>query len=151
MNPPFAKVFLDTSVIFAAVLSPQGGARMVLRLGEIGYLRLMVGPQVLRECEEVVRRKAPGSLSDLALLLNAAHVEMTPEASPKALEQALQWISYPPDARILAEALEARADGLVTHDARHLLTLPPDALPLRMGTPSDLLGWLRQSLTQQAR
>jgi predicted nucleic acid-binding protein len=104
----------------------------------------------LRECEEVVRRKAPSSLSDLALLLNAAHVEMTPEASPKALEQALQWISDPPDARILAEALEARADWLVTHDARHFLTLPPDALPLRVGTPGDLLGWLRQLLIQQA-
>ena len=53
----------------------------------------------MRECEEVVRRKAPSSLSDLALLLNAAHVEMTPEASPKALEQALQWISDPPPGR----------------------------------------------------
>jgi predicted nucleic acid-binding protein len=104
----------------------------------------------LRECEEVVRRKAPSSLSDLALLLNAAHVEMTPEASPKALEQALQWISYPPDTRILTEALEARADWLVTHDARHFLTLPPDALPLRVGTPGDLLGWLRQLLIRQA-
>lgn len=104
----------------------------------------------MRECEEVVRRKAPGSLSDLALLLNAAHVEMTPEASPKAPEQALQWISDPPDAGILAEALEARADWLVTHDARHFLTLPPDALPLRVGTPGDLLGWLRQLLIQQA-
>jgi hypothetical protein len=59
VNPPFAKVFLDTSVIFAAVLSPQGGARMVLRLGEIGYLRLRVGPQVLRECERSCAAKLP--------------------------------------------------------------------------------------------
>ncbi|WP_376793437.1 putative toxin-antitoxin system toxin component, PIN family [Thermoflexus sp.] len=151
MNPPLAKVFLDTSVIFAAILSPQGGARMVLRLGEIGYLRLLAGPQVLRECEEVVRRKAPDSLPDLALLLDTARLEVTGEASPEALEQAQRWLSYPPDARILAEALEAGADWLVTHDARHFLAVPPDVLPLRIGTPGDLLAWIRELLTRQAR
>lgn len=148
MSQPLAKVFLDTSVIFAAVLSPQGGARMILRLGEIGYLHLLVGPQVLRECETVVRRKAPDTLPDLALLLDTARVEVTSEAGQESLEQALRWLSHPPDARILAEALEAQADWLVTHDVRHVLAIPPDALPLRIGTPGDLLQWLRQSLTQ---
>jgi predicted nucleic acid-binding protein len=149
VNPPPAKVFLNTSVIFAAVLSPQGGARMILHLGEIGYLHLLAGPQVLRECEEVVRRKAPSSLPDLALLLDAARVEITPEASPESLQRALRWLAYPPDARILAEALEAGADWLVTHDVRHFPALPPNALPLRIGTPGDLLGWLREVIIRQ--
>ena len=146
MNPPVAKVFLDTSVVFAAVLSSQGGARMLLRLGETGYLRLLVGPQVLKECEAVVRRKAPDTLPDLALLLDAARVEITGEASPESLESARRWLSYPPDALILAEALEAQADWLVTHDVRHFLTIPPDVLPLRVGTPGDVLEWLRQGI-----
>ena len=147
MNLPVAKVFLDTSVVFAAVLSPQGGARMLLRLGEIGVLHLLVGPQVLQECEAVVRRKAPDTLPDLALLLDAARVEVTGEAGPESVQAARRWLSYPPDALILAEALEARADWLVTHDVRHFLAIPPGALPLRLGTPGDLLHWLRQTLT----
>ena len=57
--PTFAKVFLDTSVIFAAVLSPQGGARMVLRLGEIGYLRLMVSPRSCGNAKRSCAAKLP--------------------------------------------------------------------------------------------
>lgn len=85
---PVAKVFLDTSVIFAAVLSPNGGARMVFRLGEIGYLQLMAGKQVLKECEEVVRRKAPETLPELAVLLDVVNLVVTPEASVEHLERA---------------------------------------------------------------
>ena len=43
MTPKNLKVFLDTSVIFAGILSPSGGSRKLLPLGEIGLLQL-VGP-----------------------------------------------------------------------------------------------------------
>jgi hypothetical protein len=49
--PTFAKVFLDTSVIFAAVLSSQGGARMVLRL--------MVGPRSCGNAKRSCAAKLP--------------------------------------------------------------------------------------------
>lgn len=39
----------------------------------------------------------------------------------------------------------------MTHDARHFLAVPPDALPLRIGTPGDLLAWLRESLAREAK
>ncbi|WP_333657600.1 PIN domain-containing protein, partial [Anaerolinea sp.] len=71
MNTP-PKVFLDTSVIFAAVLSPEGGARMVLRLGESRLVHLWIGRQVLKECEAVILRKAADSLPNMALLLDTA-------------------------------------------------------------------------------
>lgn len=140
---PVAKVFLDTSVIFAAVLSPNGGARMVFRLGEIGYLQLMAGKQVLKECEEVVRRKAPQTLPELAVLLDVVNLVVTPEASAEHLERARALVTYPPDALILAEALRAEPDWLLSHDHQHLLSVPAEALPFRIGTPGDLLTWLR--------
>jgi len=56
MTQSIRKVFLDTSVVFAAVLSPSGGARKLFQLGEARMLGLFVGHAVLRECEEVVRR-----------------------------------------------------------------------------------------------
>ncbi len=42
------RVFIDTSVLFAAVLSATGGSRLILKLGEAGVLRLVVSRQVLR-------------------------------------------------------------------------------------------------------
>ena len=65
-NEPCA--FLDTSVLFAAVLSETGGARLILKLGEAGVLRLRVGPGVLREADDVLARKAPKSKALFALL-----------------------------------------------------------------------------------
>ena len=43
--------FLDTSVLFAAILSPTGGARAILTLAEQDAIRLWVGPVVLQEAE----------------------------------------------------------------------------------------------------
>lgn len=54
-KPP--KVFLDTSVIIAAVLSRTGGARELFYLGEAAILQPRVGENVLRECEAIVQRK----------------------------------------------------------------------------------------------
>jgi len=51
------KVFLDTSVLFAAVYSKTGGSRLILKLGEAGAVQLWVGPWVLREAEGVIKRK----------------------------------------------------------------------------------------------
>lgn len=141
---PIARVFLDTSVVFAAVLSPDGGARMVFRLGEVGYLQLMMGKVALKECELVIQRKVPQTLPELALLLDAARIVITPEASNENLERARALVSYSPDALILAEAMQANPDWFLSHDRQHLLKVSPEALPFRMGTPGDFLRWLRE-------
>ena len=49
-------VFLDTSALFAGIWSSEGGARMILRLGETRAIRLLVSPQVLDEIEGALRR-----------------------------------------------------------------------------------------------
>ena len=73
------RIFLDTSVIFSAVLSEMGGARKLFRLGEAGMIQLVVGPNVLRECEEVIWHKVPASLPTLAYLLELGLVEIAPQ------------------------------------------------------------------------
>ena len=83
MVPKNLRIFLDTSVVFAAVLSPIGGARKLFLLAEAGIIRPVVGPTVLKECDEVIRRKAPGSLPTLAQLLAAAQMETS--AAPQGV------------------------------------------------------------------
>ncbi len=134
------RVFLDTSVLFSAVLSSTGGARKLFLLGEAGMLDLMVGRHVLREADEVVRRKAPASLRLLAHLLELGGVKTVPAPTPKQLETARSVIAYHPDAYVLAEAIRSEADWFVTHDKEHFLKARASIkLSFEIGTPGDLL------------
>ncbi len=141
------RIFLDTSALFAAVLSPTGGARQLFKLGEAGVITLWVGPTVLAEMDAVLTRKSPGSKSALALLLDHARVQIGPAPAPAMLAQAQAVVTHPPDADVVAEALAAQADYLVSLDRQHLVDNPRNsALPFPVGTPGDCLAWLRARL-----
>lgn len=145
--PKRNSAFLDTSVVFAAVLSPTGGARRLFELSEAGLLRLIVGPNVLREADEVVRRKSPASLPLLARLLDVGLVETSRPPAKGQIEAARALVRYPPDARVLAEAIAAKPDWFVTHDKEHFLrAMPVPELPFVIGTPGDLLQRIKADL-----
>jgi predicted nucleic acid-binding protein len=147
---PELNVFLDTSALFAAVLSPTGGARALLKLGELHLVSLWAGPRVLQEAEEVFRRKAPDLLPLMAGLLASADVQIGPAADQSCLEQAASVVSYAPDAHVLAEALASGAGFFATHDKAHFLDNPrADMLPCRIGSPGDVLIWLRNRLVTE--
>lgn len=110
------RVFLDTSVIIAAVLSEQGGARKIFQLGEAGVIQLIVGQNVLRECEEMVRRKVPESLPALAYLLELARFEVTSNPLDDKVENAMGIVEYEPETCVLAEAMESKPDWFITHE-----------------------------------
>ena len=143
------RIFLDTSLIFAAVLSETGGARKLFRLGEAGVIQLIVGSNVLRECEEVVRRKAPASLPTLAYLLELGMVEIATQSPDDFIEQAKDFVAYEPDAYVLAEAIAAEPDWFITHDKAHFLNVNlGSSLTIRIGTPGDLIHALEDEFTQ---
>jgi predicted nucleic acid-binding protein len=140
--------FLDTSALFAAILSPTGGARAILTLAEQDAIRLWVGPVVLQEADGVFRRKAPDLLPLLAALLDQAQVMVAPATSPDDQAKAAAIVEYAPDAHVLAEALASRADFFITHDEAHFLRNPLiQTLPCRVGSPGDFLAWIRTELT----
>jgi predicted nucleic acid-binding protein len=141
------RVFLDTSVLFAAVLSATGGSRLILKLAEAGVVRLWVGEWVLQEADGVLARKAPESKALFALLLDRAGVKVGPAPDASARKQAEMAVDYEPDARVLAEALAAGVDYFVTLDRQHFLnTLSERSLPFSAGTPGDFLAWLRERM-----
>lgn len=144
MPRPRPRVTLDTSALFAALLSASGGARQLLRLGEAGLIQLVVGPRVLAELDGVITRKAPDLRPTVAVLLDAAACETGPIASPTHLAVVSQVLAYGPDAQILADALAANSDYLVSLDREHLVGQPSlSLLPITIGTPGDCLAWLR--------
>jgi len=138
------RVFLVTSVLFAAMLSPTGGARPALKFSEAGVTTAVVGPRVLKELDGVVTRKAPQVRALVALLLDSAAVEVAPPPDTESSKAAIQLIPYAPDAAMLAEALSARIDFFVSWDRTHVVgNVALDALPFRVDTPGACQACLR--------
>jgi predicted nucleic acid-binding protein len=142
------RIFLDTSVLIAAVLSPTGGARKLFLLAEEGILKPIVGPTVLRECDDVIRRKAPQLLPMLAQILAIAQTETSLAASRADMKAARLYVTYAPDAHVLAEAIAADPDWFITHDKQHFLKTRQDIrLSFEIGTPGDLIQKLKDDFS----
>lgn len=109
-------------------------------MSEAGVLALIVGPNVLREADEVVRRKTPDSLPLLAQLLTAGHVETSNKPTEKEINAAQTRVLYLPDAIILGEAITAQPDRFITRDKEHFLNQRSNLqLSFAIGTPGDLI------------
>ncbi|GAB4578619.1 MAG: hypothetical protein Fur0022_13550 [Anaerolineales bacterium] len=142
-------VFLDTSVIFAGVLSATGGARAILKLGEVEAVSLWVGAQVLKEIDEVIAEKHPNTRVQMALLLDTSNIQVGQPANEEHKQQITSYMTYAPDAHVLAEALATNVDYFVTLDRKHFLDNQPlrESLSIQIGTPGDFLAWYRAHLT----
>ncbi|MCU0522583.1 MAG: PIN domain-containing protein [Anaerolineae bacterium] len=146
-SPSYATRTADstsTSALVAAIFSDTGGARQLLKLGEAAVITLWVGPSVLAELDAVLEHKSPGSRPGLALPLDRAGVQIGPSPDSVTQTRAETIILYAPDAHIVAEALAADADYLVSLDRQHLVGNPQaEHMPFPVGTPGDCLAWLR--------
>ena len=142
------KVFIDTSALFAGIWSREGGGRMVLKLGEAGAIRLLVSPQVMRELEGALRRKAPQAMGALALILERSGVEITESPPKETIEDAFKLLGHLGDARILAAVLTDDVDYFITLDKEHFLDNQAlrEAIPIPIGTPGDFLAWFRENI-----
>lgn len=150
--PTSVRVFLDTSVLFAGIWSAEGGARMILKLGEARAARVLVSPPVLHEAENVLRRKAPDMIGLFALLLDRSGAETVATPLPDLVQECLALTGYLADALVLAAAKTTAADYFVTLDREHFLNNDAlkRAMPFPVGTPGDFLAWYRGRITTMA-
>jgi len=77
-------------------------------------------------------------------------VEWVPSPTPEEVLRAARMI-HPKDAAILAAAMRAGVDYLVTLDRRHFLDDPEVARRsgLRIGAPGDSIAWFRALLERK--
>ncbi len=143
------RAFLDTSALFAGIWSDEGGARMILHLGEVGAIQIVVSPQVLKEADGALKRKAPTLLPLLAILIDRSRAEVSTPARGDEAERLARTVGHSGDARVLADAAHAHADYFVTLDREHFLerAATRKASPIPMGTPGDFLLWFRERMT----
>jgi predicted nucleic acid-binding protein len=115
------RLFIDASVFIAATASPTGGSAAVLELGRRGHVRLLASKQVLLEAEHNIRRKMP---SDVLLrfyqYVGTLPLRIVTPATAEELAQAAEVVAEK-DAHVLAAALKANVDALLTLDRKHLL------------------------------
>lgn len=111
------RLFLDANVLFSAAYSPSGRAAALLRLARAGHCRLVTSRHAIEEATRNLTLKAPGRAAELTAVRDA--VETAAEAAPKVVSWAAASGLPECDAPVLAAAVTARADLLVTGDRRH--------------------------------
>lgn len=109
-------LFLDANVLFTASLSPEGTSRALVRLSAMKVCRLAASPFAIDEARRNIAVKQPRHLTDLREVL--AFVDPIADAQPDLLAWAGHHV-VAKDAPILAAAVGARVDVLVTGDRRH--------------------------------
>jgi predicted nucleic acid-binding protein len=142
-------LFLDSSALFAGVVSPGGAARVLLLLAEGEQLTIMVSEQVVAETERAVARKVPKALPYYREALRSTGLRIVRNPSSGEIEARRDIIVHAADVPIVVVAMKAEVDYLVTFNRRHFIDDPDVAARsrLRIGTPGDALAWVREALS----
>jgi predicted nucleic acid-binding protein len=139
-------LFLDSSALFAGVVSPNGAARALLLLAEAGLVTITVSEQVVAETERALARKAPQALAYYREALRGTGLRIVRDPSPREVKAHQDIVAHQADVPIVVAAMRAGVDYLVTLNWRHFIDDPGVAARsgLRIGAPGDALAWVRE-------
>lgn len=128
------RVFFDSDVIIAGSFSKTGASHILLQLAEVGIIQGYISEQVVQECTRNIRKKLPEALPAFQSILDESFLAVVVPVD-RTLEKA-RGQADDKDVPILAAALEARADVLVTFNTKDYF---PHESPPKILSPGDLL------------
>jgi predicted nucleic acid-binding protein len=117
---PQRRIFLDSSVLYAAAFSATGPARRLMLKGLDGSVAISLSDLVLQETKRNLQKNAPSALPSFNLLADLFSPFIT-NPTKADVRKAAQLVHLK-DAPIVAAAAKGKADYLATHDMKHLLT-----------------------------
>ncbi|MEZ5583970.1 MAG: PIN domain-containing protein [Candidatus Competibacteraceae bacterium] len=142
------RLFLDANVLFSAAHNRNGNARALCSLADQGIATLRCSYFARDEAIRNIDLKFPNCRETLTALLQG--IEQVPEPSPSLVETAMAVGMPQKDAPILAAALAARADIMVTGDKRHFGKLFGERVNgVVVLSPADALAMMLTRITQQ--
>ncbi|MFZ5862476.1 MAG: putative toxin-antitoxin system toxin component, PIN family [Nitrospirota bacterium] len=142
------RVFLDTSALIAGLISQTGAAREVLRLCEAGVIETLVSKQVLTEADRNLSEKLPGLAADYRRLIQSIAPTLLDDPTREEISRVAGLI-HSNDAPILAAAIAAEADYLVSWNTKHFhQPKVRQAVRFQIVTPGELLVAFRNSLPE---
>jgi len=144
-------LFLDSSALFAGVVSSSGATRALLLLAEAGSICITISEQVVTETECAVTRKVSQALPYYRQALRATSLRIVRDPSPEEVAFHADIISHAADVPIVVATMKAQVDTLVTFNRRHFIDDASVAARsgLRIGTPGEGLAWVRERLAQE--
>ncbi len=134
------KVFLDSSVWFAAAFSPGGGSGEVVRRSAARKATIVATKQVIAETVRNLQAKGNPVALERFFEFYAQARPTVVEPNPTQTKEAVAVIN-PKDAPILAGAKISNCQFLVTLDRRHFFTdeVAQFAQPTEIILPGELL------------
>jgi len=143
-------LFLDSSALFAGVVSASGACRALLLLAEAKLVTITISEQVLAETERALFRKAPRALPNYREALRSTGLRIVRDPTPEQIRTYKDIIAHDADVPIVVAAMQAKTDYLVTLNRRHFIDDPGVAARsgLPIGTPGDALAWVRKFLSK---
>lgn len=121
MTIPQYRVFFDTSVYIAALLSPTGAAGESVRLAEAGVIRMIVSEEVITEADRVLAEKFPELVQESRNLWKHLNPEMAPNPAANQIKPFLAKL-HRGDALILCSAHLVKVSAFVTWNTRDFMT-----------------------------
>ena len=113
------RVFVDTSALLAGLNSPYGAAGTILAACFAHDLIPIISPQIIEEAERNIPSKFPHIAMAWASFL-LIPPEITPAPSPAQVRRAHKILPTS-DAPILASAVTAKPDALITWNTKDFL------------------------------
>jgi predicted nucleic acid-binding protein len=137
------KLFLDANILFTAAYSEKGISRTLFRLAGACRCSLITSAYAADEAQRNLTVKAPAVLTEIGELLKVTAIVREP--SPVVVARMKQLPLADKDAPIMAAAVEAGADILVTGDRKdfaHLFGQKVEGVLVL--NPTDTLNMLLQ-------
>jgi predicted nucleic acid-binding protein len=131
-------LFFDAASLFAASHSPTGGSYFLVLVCQHGFLQMVVSPDVLNETERNLLNKSTTAAFDRYRQLVASTPLLLVSAPAESI--VLQYESTVlEDAHVVASALGAQANYLITLDRRFVNRVRSANLPIVAITPKEFI------------
>lgn len=138
-----SRLFLDSNVLIDGLVSKWGASRSVLSLCCVKIHRLVLAQYVIHEVEEnlliiaesLQQREADVLLKDYDYFIKLAHPEILLMPSEFESKAASRIIRHLHDAPVLASAIKASPDWLLSLNEKHFNQQVAKRTGLRIATP----------------
>jgi predicted nucleic acid-binding protein len=148
------RLFLDSNVLTAGIVSTWGLDKAVLALCAARICRLVLAEAVREEVEEnlLTRLASVGSddanrvLDDYAHLIALMNPEMVPYPKQAEVKAARHLIRHAADVPVLLSAIASGPDWVLTHNTKHFTPAIARRSGLRIATPVDFFREISKSL-----
>ena len=149
------RLFLDSNVLTAGIVSRWGLDKAALSLCAAGLCRLVLAEAVRDEVEENLLLHAarlPAADADSLIehyhrLIRLTRPEMVPYPEEARVHAHRHLIRHAADVPVLLSAMDSRPDWLLTHNTRHFTGAVAKRTGLRIATPAQFFRTLSTMLS----